>query len=86
MAAEIDVAAWIAPLVFKWLKQAGNVTATEMARTFNMGIGMVAVVSQENSADLISELEAAGEKAFIVGKLVPRILDGCILKNLESWG
>jgi phosphoribosylamine--glycine ligase/phosphoribosylformylglycinamidine cyclo-ligase len=43
----IDVASWELPAVFKWLKQAGNVSATEMARTFNTGVGMVAVVKKK---------------------------------------
>lgn len=45
--ARIDVASWELPAIFKWLKHAGNVSAREMARTFNTGVGMVAVVKKE---------------------------------------
>jgi phosphoribosylamine--glycine ligase/phosphoribosylformylglycinamidine cyclo-ligase len=79
------VAAWTLPPVFKWLKQAGNVSASEMGRTFNTGVGMVAVVSKENVKQVIAELEVAGEKVYTIGRLVPRSGEGCVLKNLQSW-
>ncbi|KAF7874968.1 hypothetical protein EAF04_002141 [Stromatinia cepivora] len=85
LAAEIDVATWQLPAVFKWLKSAGNVTASEMARTFNTGIGMVAVVSKENVEQVSNELEASGEKVYTIGRLVKRSGEGCELKNLNSW-
>lgn len=81
----VDVASWTLPPVFKWLKQAGNVSAAEMGRTFNTGIGMVAVVSTENAAQVRAELEAEGEKVYTIGKLVRRVEGGCVLKNLGSW-
>jgi phosphoribosylamine--glycine ligase/phosphoribosylformylglycinamidine cyclo-ligase len=85
LAAEVDVATWQLPAVFKWLKQAGNVTSTEMGRTFNAGVGMVAVVSKGDVQQVINELTAAGEKVYTIGKLVKRSTDGCVLKNLASW-
>jgi phosphoribosylamine--glycine ligase/phosphoribosylformylglycinamidine cyclo-ligase len=85
LAAEVDVAAWQLPAIFKWLKQAGNVSSTEMGRTFNTGIGMVAVVSKENAHLVISTLEASGEKVYTIGELVQRSVEGCVLKNLASW-
>lgn len=85
MSPRIDVATWTLPPVFKWLKQAGNVSASEMGRTFNTGVGMVAVVSQENAAQVISTLEDAGEKVYTIGRLVQRSGEGCVLKNLPSW-
>jgi phosphoribosylamine--glycine ligase/phosphoribosylformylglycinamidine cyclo-ligase len=87
LSAEIDVSTWQLPAVFKWLKRAGNVASEEMARSFNTGVGMVAVVSGSNAQQAIKELEAAGETVFTVGKLVPRTGSdkGCVLKNLSSW-
>jgi phosphoribosylamine--glycine ligase/phosphoribosylformylglycinamidine cyclo-ligase len=81
----IDVASWELPSVFKWLKQAGNVSATEMGRTFNTGVGMVAVVKKEHVEQVITELETLGEEVYLIGQLVPRTAEGCILKGLESW-
>ncbi|KAH8803139.1 phosphoribosylglycinamide synthetase [Xylogone sp. PMI_703] len=85
LAAEIDVATWELPPVFRWLKEHGNVAAIEMGRTFNTGVGMVAVVSKENVEAVISELQAAGETVYTIGKLVSRSTDGCVLKNLSAW-
>jgi phosphoribosylamine--glycine ligase/phosphoribosylformylglycinamidine cyclo-ligase len=85
LAAEVDVAAWQLPPVFKWLKQAGNVSSTEMGRTFNTGVGMVAVVRKENVQQVVDELAALGEKVYTIGRLVHRTTDGCVLKNLASW-
>lgn len=85
LTAEVDVSTWEVPPVFKYLKTAGNVSATEMGRTFNNGVGMVAVVSKENAPKVISELEAVGEKVYTIGKLVPRATEACVLKNLQAW-
>lgn len=85
LTAEIDVAAWKLPPVFKWLKEHGNVSSVEMGRTFNTGVGMVAVVSKENVKQVISELTASGETVYTIGKLIPRAKEGCVLENLSSW-
>lgn len=85
LAAEIDVASWDVPAVFKWLQKAGSVEAKEMARTFNNGIGMVAVVAAGDVEKTVSTLEAEGERVFKIGRLVKRDGEGCVLKSLESW-
>ena len=86
LAAEVDITSWEQPAVFKWLKQAGNVASSQMALTFNNGVGMVAVVKKENVSQVIDELTVLGEKIYTIGRLVPRTAEGCILKNLEFWG
>lgn len=85
LAAEIDVASWDVPAVFKWLKKVGGVEGKEMARTFNNGIGMVAVVAASDVEKTVSTLEAEGERAFKIGRLVKRDDEGCVLKGLEHW-
>lgn len=85
LAAEIDVANWNAPAVFKWLQKAGGVEAKEMARTFNNGVGMVAVVAASDVEKAVSTLEAEGERVFKIGSLVKRDDEGCVFKGLESW-
>jgi phosphoribosylamine--glycine ligase/phosphoribosylformylglycinamidine cyclo-ligase len=85
LAAEVDVASWELPPVFRWLKKAGNVEPLEMGRTFNTGIGMVAVVGKDHVQQVIAELESAGEKVYKIGRLVTRTTDACTLKNLRSW-
>ncbi|KAI0873076.1 phosphoribosylamine--glycine ligase [Hypoxylon argillaceum] len=87
LAAEIDVAAWALPPVFRWLRAAGNVQPAEMARTFNTGIGMVAVVAAEEVDAATQALREEGETVHTIGRLVVREEggEGCVLKGLESW-
>ena len=87
-AARIDVSAWTLPTVFAWLAKAGGVAPEEMARTFNCGIGMVAIVAAEKAAELTRILESHGEKVFRLGEIVEA--DGetprTILENVEeTW-
>lgn len=69
LTAEIDAGSWSLPPVFHWLMDQGSITPEEMTRTFNCGIGMVAVVSPENAAAARAAFEAAGETVFEIGKI-----------------
>ncbi|KAK3301567.1 phosphoribosylglycinamide synthetase [Chaetomium strumarium] len=84
LAAEIDVATWEVPPVFKWLGQ--SVEPAEMARAFNNGLGMVLAVEAGQAAEaVVKALEGAGERVYTVGRLVRREGEGCVLRNLERW-
>jgi phosphoribosylformylglycinamidine cyclo-ligase len=72
LAAEIDLAAVKVPSVFSWLSKTGGVEANEMLRTFNCGIGMIAVVSAENVAAVTVALEAEGETVVTLGRMIAR--------------
>ena len=72
LAAEIDLAAVKVPAVFSWLSKTGGVEANEMLRTFNCGIGMIAVVSAENVAAVTAALEAEGETVVTLGRMIAR--------------
>ncbi|KAJ4391226.1 Bifunctional purine biosynthetic protein ADE1 [Gnomoniopsis smithogilvyi] len=85
LAAEIDVGTWEVPAVFQWLRKAGGVEPKEMARTFNNGVGMVAVVAAGDVDRAVQVLEQEGEKVFRIGRLVKRDGEGCVLKGLETW-
>ena len=65
--ARIDGTTWPMPPLFKWLAQLGRIEALEMARTFNCGIGMIAVVSAENAAAATALFQAAGETVWPIG-------------------
>jgi phosphoribosylformylglycinamidine cyclo-ligase len=67
--AEIDTASWRWPGVFSWLADQGQVATAEMYRTFNCGVGMVVVVSSDQVEPAIAALEAAGEKAWLMGRV-----------------
>ena len=68
--AEIDTGAWPLPGIFGWLQNEGSIASREMARTFNCGIGMVVVVSPENTVAAKAVLEEHGETVFVVGNIV----------------
>jgi len=61
---------WDVPPVFTYLEQAGNISEREMMRTFNNGIGLIAVVHEEDAQEVLDRLIAMKEKAFIIGEIV----------------
>ncbi len=63
---------WPLPKLFSWLQQHGGVADAEMHRVFNCGIGMVVVISQENAAAAIAQLQAAGETVYQIGEIRAR--------------
>jgi len=67
--AVIETQSWQQPAVFKWLQSQGNVTDTEMYRTFNCGVGMVIVVTEEDQAQALSTLTEAGESPWVIGHI-----------------
>jgi phosphoribosylformylglycinamidine cyclo-ligase len=69
LSAELDTSTWTLPAVFRWLAQRGGVAPEEMLRVFNCGIGMALVVEDADRA--IALLEAAGERVFRIGHIVP---------------
>ena len=70
LGAEIDLDAWAPPPVFGWLAGAGGIVRDEMLRTFNCGIGMVAVVAADRADALAALLEAQGERVARIGRVV----------------
>ncbi|WP_132958664.1 phosphoribosylformylglycinamidine cyclo-ligase [Rhizobium sp. BK251] len=72
LAAEIDLGAVQVPPVFSWLAKTGGVEAKEMLRTFNCGVGMIAVVASENVEAVTKALEAEGEKIIRLGRMIAR--------------
>ncbi|MGA9335744.1 MAG: phosphoribosylformylglycinamidine cyclo-ligase [Rudaea sp.] len=66
----LDVSAWKPPRVFEWLQREGNVTDTEMWRTFNCGIGYTLIVQREDADAMIGSLAASGLAAWTIGEIV----------------
>ncbi len=64
--------AWEIPPVFQLLQKEGNVSDTEMQRTFNNGIGMVVVVPETSVEETMDRLSALGENAYIIGEITDR--------------
>jgi phosphoribosylformylglycinamidine cyclo-ligase len=67
---EIVENSWEKPPVFNFLEKLGNIPHREMFNIFNMGIGMILVVSPENAHATLEILKHCGEKAFEIGKVV----------------
>jgi phosphoribosylformylglycinamidine cyclo-ligase len=69
--AEIHLGAWTPPPVFGWLAKSARIDEREMLRTFNCGIGLVAVASEKSSGFVIEAFQQSGDKAVRLGTLVP---------------
>jgi len=69
--AQINQNSWDLPEIFKWLQKNGNVETMEMYRTFNCGVGMVLVVSEDELEISLSLLKEAGENAWHLGEITP---------------
>jgi phosphoribosylformylglycinamidine cyclo-ligase len=69
--AEIDLTCWTPPPVFGWLARQAGISEHEMLRTFNCGLGMIAIVAPESAGHVIDAFQENGEKALRVGHLVP---------------
>lgn len=72
LAAEIDLDAVKPPAVFSWLAKTGGVAANEMLRTFNCGVGMIAVVPAAEADNVAAVLSGEGETVFTLGRMVAR--------------
>lgn len=70
LTARIDTTSWEWPRIFQWLQQQGQVENAEMYRTFNCGVGMVAVVAADAAERTISLLQDAGEQAWRLGEML----------------
>lgn len=67
--AVVDAGAWNVPPVFELLREGGSVEPSEMVRTFNCGIGMVAIVSDSEAENVKSLLQQAGETVLQIGRI-----------------
>jgi len=65
----IDIKSIDTPPIFNIIRNMGNITIEEMYSTFNMGIGMVIAVSQNEVEDLLIALKNKGELAYIIGEV-----------------
>ena len=55
--------------IFKLLQKEGNIEEKMMYNTYNMGLGMVLAIAPEDVEKTIAAIEAAGEKAYVVGHI-----------------
>ncbi len=68
--AVIKKGTWKVLPIFDLMRKKAGIPERDMYNTFNMGLGMVAAVSADKADAAVKRLEAAGEKAYIIGELV----------------
>jgi len=67
--AEIDLNSWSRPEIFNWLQQEGNIEEKEMLKTFNCGIGMVLVVSEEQADEITNSFKLQQIQSWKIGHI-----------------
>jgi len=73
--AVIKKGSWMIPPVFNLLQVMGNVDEQEMFRVFNMGIGMMIIVSEKDASEILDRLSGLGEQAYVIGAIEKRDRD-----------
>jgi phosphoribosylformylglycinamidine cyclo-ligase len=68
--AVVERGRWSTPMVFSEIQRLGDVDDDEMARVFNLGLGMVLVVAAGGVDAVLGALESAGQEAVVVGRVV----------------
>ncbi len=68
----IDTSSWTPPPVFQVIQREGKISPQEMMRTFNNGLGLVIVGSEEETSEILLRLKAMGETAFHIGSVEAR--------------
>jgi len=71
LGAEIDLASWDLPPVFRWLAETAGMEQAELLKTFNCGIGMILVVAEDRAGVLADLLAAEGETVTVLGTVQP---------------
>ena len=70
--AVIDRSAWAPHPIFQYLKRAGQVSDDDMMLTFNNGLGLLIVVKEEETDEVLLRLKAMGETAYRIGSIESR--------------
>lgn len=68
--AVIEYGTWDVPEIFTFIQEKGNISDKDMFSTFNMGIGMAVVVSENEVNAVLEELAKFGEKAVVIGRVI----------------
>ena len=65
----IDLDAWPVPSIFKYLAKLGEIDTDELLQSFNMGIGIIVIVSAEHVKEAETDLKRRREKFFRIGRI-----------------
>jgi phosphoribosylformylglycinamidine cyclo-ligase len=70
LAFEVDYEAWERPPIFRLIQTLGEVPEDDMRRTFNLGIGLVAIVPEHQQDEALRLLAGDGEKPVVMGRVL----------------
>jgi phosphoribosylformylglycinamidine cyclo-ligase len=84
--ARLDARRWMAPAVFRWLHDVGQVPTDDMLRTFNCGLGMIVVTAAADAERVAKALTEAGETVHHVGIIerAPTDEADCIVEHADT--
>ena len=81
--ATVERATWSLPPVFRLVSELGRVPLSDLERTLNLGVGMVAIVDPEVADAAVAHLEARGLPAWIMGRIGP--VDPDAARHGSDW-
>ncbi len=67
---QVDWNSWKRPAIFQLIQRTGDVPEEDMRRTFNLGVGLIMIVSRKKANDIVKFLKKRGELGFIMGEVV----------------
>lgn len=70
LSARVERSSWTVPFEFRAIQKAGQVPQDDMDRTFNNGIGMVAIVAKDAAENIAAQLRNEAEEVFTIGEIV----------------
>ncbi|MCT4619308.1 MAG: phosphoribosylformylglycinamidine cyclo-ligase [Marinisporobacter sp.] len=69
---EVDLGSFEVLPIFNLMQNKGNMETKEMFSTFNMGIGMILVVSKEDAKETMEYLKGLDERAYMMGRVTSK--------------
>ena len=77
LAIEFDRESWSVPRLYRWLQKKGDVPDSEMFRVFNMGVGLLVVVSPEQAETILGDGKS---EFFPIGRVVERTTEAVLFE------
>jgi phosphoribosylformylglycinamidine cyclo-ligase len=81
----VEADSWNLPRLFAWLQAGGQIEPGELARTFNCGVGMVAIVAAEQAEEAAANLAATGEQVMRIGRIESGERGCTVRGSAETW-
>ena len=72
LSADISLASWELPEIFKWLQEKGGIANDDLLRIFNCGIGMVLIVDESISEEIKSDIKDSGFDCYSIGRVIKK--------------